>query len=542
MSDSDERGTRGAGNPDAAPPRSSVGARDAATFADAGGVTGIVTQASGLYQLLVESVSDYAIFALDPNGVIISWGAGAQRLTGYKAEEGVGRHFSTLYLPEDVADGKPARELAEAAHVGRFEEEGWRVRKDGSRFWASVVVTALRDPAGQLVGFAKVTRDLTEQRRAEEQLRTSEERLRVLIGSVKDYGIFMLDPDGRVASWNEGARRIKGYEAEEIIGQHFSVFYPEAAREVGFPDYELEVAREVGRFEDEGWRVRKDGTQFWANVVITALHADDGKLIGFAKVTRDLTERRLAQQREVEDARRLAEVEASNRAKTGFLAAMSHELRTPLNAIAGYAQLMQEGIAGPVSEQQQEYLSRIRSSQVHLLGIVNDLLNYGRIEAGEVNYDLSPLALHDVVERVIGMVAPQAERKQLHLRQTSGVLDVRALADQLKTEQIVLNLLSNAVKFTPEGGDVTVSEALRDGAATIDVRDTGPGIPEDKQEMIFYPFVQLGRSLTSAHEGAGLGLAISRDLARAMRGDVTVRSTPGEGATFTLRLPPARPA
>ena len=542
MSDSDDRGTRGSGNPDAGPPRSSVGARDAATFADAGGATGIVTQASGLYQLLVESVSDYAIFALDPNGVIISWNAGAQRLTGYKPEEGVGRHFSTLYLPEDVAEGKPTRELAEAARVGRVEEEGWRVRKDGSRFWASAVVTALRDPAGQLVGFANVTRDLSEQRRAEEQLRTSEERLRVLIGSVKDYGIFMLDPDGRVASWNEGARSIKGYEADEIIGRHFSVFYPDAAREIGFPDYELEVARDVGRFEDEGWRVRKDGTQFWANVVITALHADDGTLIGFAKVTRDLTERRLAQQREVEDARRLAEVEASNRAKTGFLAAMSHELRTPLNAIAGYAQLMQEGIAGPVSHQQQEYLSRIRSSQLHLLGIVNDLLNYGRIEAGEVNYDVSPLSLYEVVERVIAMVAPQAERKQLQLHQTSGALDVSALADQLKTEQIVLNLVSNAVKFTPEGGDVTVSCALRDGAATIEVRDTGPGIPEDMQDVIFDPFVQLGRSLTSTQEGAGLGLAISRDLARAMRGDVTVRSTPGEGATFTLRLPPARPA
>jgi signal transduction histidine kinase len=221
---------------------------------------------------------------------------------------------------------------------------------------------------------------------------------------------------------------------------------------------------------------------------------------------------------------------------------MSHELRTPLNAIAGYAQLMQEGIAGPVSQQQQEYLSRIRSSQVHLLGIVNDLLNYGRIEAGAVNYDVSPLSLDDVVERVIAMVAPQAERKQLHLHQTSGGPDVSALADQLKTEQIVLNLVSNAVKFTPEGGDVTVSCTLRDGTARIEVRDTGPGIPEDMQDVIFDPFVQLGRSLTSTQEGAGLGLAISRDLARAMDGDVTVESKPGEGATFTLRLPPARPA
>ena len=365
---------------------------------------------------------------------------------------------------------------------------------------------------------------------------------KLLVESVRDYAIFMLDPQGRVASWNEGARRIKGYEADEIIGRHFSQFYPEQARSAGFPDYELEVAREVGRFEDEGWRVRKDGTQFWADVVITALHADDGSLVGFAKVTRDLTERRIAQQREVEDARRLAESEAANRAKTGFLAAMSHELRTPLNAIGGYAQLMQEGIAGPVSEQQQEYLSRIRTSQLHLLGIVNDLLNYGRIDAGEVQYDLSPLSLHEIVARVITMVAPQAERKRLHLEQRSDDLDVFAMADQLKTEQIVLNLVSNAVKFTPDEGTVWVSCALRDGSATIDVRDTGPGVPADMQDAIFDPFVQLGRSLTSSQEGAGLGLAISRDLARAMNGDVTVESTPGSGATFTLRLPPARPA
>ena len=539
MSDSDASGDRSPGRPDAGKPRPSLSPSDAATYSQAGGATGIVTQSAGLYRVLVESVRDYAIFALDPNGVIMSWNAGGERIVGYGAEEAIGRHFSIFFTAEDLAKDKPRYELEEAARHGRVEEEGWRVRKDGSQFWASVVVTALRDPAGHLVGFAKVTRDLTEQRRADEQLRTSEERLRILIGSVKDYGIFMLDPDGRVASWNEGARRIKGYEADEIIGRHFSVFYPETARSSGFPDYELEVARDVGRFEDEGWRVRKDGTQFWANVVITALHADDGTLMGFAKVTRDLTERRLAQQREIEDTRRIAESEAANRAKTGFLAAMSHELRTPLNAIAGYAQLMEEGIAGPVTEMQQEYLSRIRGSQLHLLGIVNDLLNYGRIEAGEVVYDLSPLSLHEVGARVLAMVAPQADRKQLLLEQGGDVPVVSALADQLKTEQIVLNLVSNAVKFTPEGGVVTVTCALRDGMATIEVRDTGPGIPEDMQEMIFDPFVQLGRSLTNTQEGAGLGLAISRDLARAMHGDVTVESRPGSGATFTLRLPAA---
>jgi PAS domain S-box-containing protein len=538
MSDSDAAGDRSSGGRDQTPPDKSLGKREPATYAGAGG-TGIVTQATGVYQLLVESVSDYAIFALDPNGVIMSWNAGAERIKGYKAHEAIGRHFSMFYPAVDLASDKPGIELVRAARDGRVEDEGWRLRKDGSQFWASVVITALRDSAGRLVGFAKVTRDLTERRRAEERLRSSEERLRILIGSVKDYGIFMLDPDGRIASWNEGARRIKGYEADEIVGRHFSVFYPEAARSAGFPDYELEVARAEGRFEDEGWRLRKDGSRFWANVVITALRGDDGTLIGFAKVTRDLTERRLAQQREIEDARRLAESEASNRAKTGFLAAMSHELRTPLNAISGYAQLMQDGIAGPVTAQQQEFLNRIRGSQQHLLAIVNDLLNYGRIEAGEVAYDRAPISMHHVLERVLSMVTPQAERKQLRVELGICPEDVTAMADQLKTEQIVLNLVSNAVKFTPEGGVVTLTCSLRAGAALVAVRDTGPGVPQDMQEMIFDPFVQLGRSLTSMHEGAGLGLAISRDLARAMDGDVTVESTPGSGATFTLRLPAA---
>ena len=363
------------------------------------------------------------------------------------------------------------------------------------------------------------------------------ELYRLLVESVRDYAIFILDPDGRVASWNEGARRIKGYEAEEILGRHFSVFYPDAARASGFPDYELQVARAVGRFEDEGWRVRKDGSQFWANVVITALFAEDGSLLGFAKVTRDLTERREAQRREVADARRLAEVEAANRAKSGFLAAMSHELRTPLNAISGYAQLMQEGIAGPVTEQQAEYLSRIRTSQQHLLGIVNDLLNYSRIEAGEITYERGPVAMHDVVERVVAMVALQAERKGLQLDHGPCAADVVAQADALKAEQVLLNLVSNAVKYTAEPGRIIVTCGWRDKQATIDVRDTGPGIPADKLEVIFDPFVQLGRTLTSAQEGAGLGLAISRDLARAMGGDVTVESTVGTGSTFTLHLP-----
>jgi PAS domain S-box-containing protein len=260
-----------------------------------------------MYRLLVESVRDYAIFALNPGGYVRTWNEGAARLKGYTRAEILGRHFSAFYPPEDVAAGKPNRLLETAARIGRVEDEGWRVRKDGSRFWANVVITALHDELGTLVGFAKVTRDLTERHRAEEALRASEERFRLLVESVKDYAIFMLDETGHIATWNAGAERIKGYRAGEIIGRHFSVFYPQDKIDEGFPQYELEVAAREGRFEDEGWRVRKDGSRFWANVVITALRDETGKLIGFAKVTRDLTQRRAGE----EQARRLAAEEAA---------------------------------------------------------------------------------------------------------------------------------------------------------------------------------------------------------------------------------------
>jgi PAS domain S-box-containing protein len=518
-------------------PRGGNARRSAAVFVGGQGSTSALGEAGGLYQLLVESVIDYAIFALSPEGIIITWNAGAEHIKGYRPEEIIGQHFSVFYRLDERAAGKPEWELEVATRDGRVEDEGWRVRKDGTTFWANVVITALRNPEGRLVGFAKVTRDLTERRRAEDSLRVSEERFRLLVENVKDYGIFMLDPDGRVSSWNEGARRINGYEAEEIIGRHFSTFYPPEANAIGHPQHELDVARAEGRFEEEGWRLRKNGARFWANVVITALFSPAGVLVGYAKVTRDLTERRAAQLREVENARRVAEAEASNRAKTGFLAAMSHELRTPLNAIAGYAQLMDEGVGGEIAPQHREWLARIRTSQQHLLAIVNDLLNYTRIEAGDVSYARAPVLLHDVVEGVLQMVEPQAARRSIRIEHGPCSPDTTAMADRLKVEQIVINLLSNAVKFSLEGGTITVSCGTRDALASITVSDTGPGIEPEQQEAIFEPFVQLGRNLTSAHEGTGLGLSISRDLARAMGGDVSVQSAAGEGSAFVLTLP-----
>jgi PAS domain S-box-containing protein len=364
---------------------------------------------------------------------------------------------------------------------------------------------------------------------------------RLLVVSVRDYGIFVLDPKGHVATWNEGAERIKGYASDEILGRHFSTFYPPEDLATGKPAMELRVAAEVGRFEDEGWRLRKDGSRFWANVVITALRAEDGELVGFAKVTRDLTERRASELQRVEDARRLAEAEAANRAKSEFLTALSHELRTPLNAIGGYVDLLLLGIHGAISEEQRAALDRVRASQQHLIVLISDLLNLSRMGAGQIRYRIEPVPLADVTSAVRPMTESQAQARQLALDWLTSDASVVAMADRPRVEQILLNLVSNAVKFTAPGGRVSVRSCRRGDQAVLEVRDTGVGIPADQLEAIFEPFTQLGRSLTSHHEGAGLGLAISRELARAMGGDLWAESEPGQGSTFTLTLPLADP-
>src|SRR5690606_9337231 len=259
---------------------------------------------------LVSGVRDYAVFLLDPGGHVRTWNIGAERIKGYSADEIIGKHFSRFYPREAVISGWPEHELELAARTGRFEDEGWRVRKDGSSFWANVVITVVRDPAGQVQGYLKITRDVTDRKHADEKLRLSEERFRRLVDSVSDHAIYMLDTTGRVKTWNVGAERLKGYTAEEIIGEHFSRFYTPESVETGWPEEELRLAAEQGRFEDEGWRVRKDGTRFWANVVITAIRDEQGGLRGFTKIARDLTDRREAEA----SARRLLQEEAARRA------------------------------------------------------------------------------------------------------------------------------------------------------------------------------------------------------------------------------------
>ena len=500
---------------------------------------GIAHETGDLHRLLVSSIDEYAIFALDRDGYILSWNAGAERLKGYTAEEIIGKHFSVFYPPAQIERGFPNFELREAARVGRFEDEGLRVRKDGTRFWANVVITALRDPTGGVVGFGKVTRDLTERRRAEETLRLSEERFRLLVQGVKDYAIFMLDPRGYITTWNAGAERIKGYTDGEILGKHFSVFYTPEDLEDGKPSRELDIATATGVYEEEGWRLRKDGSRFWANVLITALRKPDGSLAGFGKVTRDLTDKRAAQEQAIEAARQAAAADEANRAKSEFLAAMSHELRTPLNAIGGYTDLLSMGVRGPVTQEQLDDLQRIKRSQQHLLGIINDILNFSRMEAGQITYEYSAVPLSSVIESVGLMIEPQVLAKNLALTVGECPPGAIAWADKSKVEQIILNLLSNAVKFTSKGA-VTIECDLHDeGRVGISVNDTGVGIPSDQLERIFEPFVQVGRSLTQGqqHQGTGLGLAISRDLARGMGGDIVVSSELGKGSQFRLTLP-----
>ena len=500
-----------------------------------------------LFRLLVESVGDYAIFMLDPAGYVLSWNAGAERIKGYASEDIIGRHFSTFYPAAAVERGHPDEELRTAAAEGRFEEEGWRVRKDGSVFWANVVITAIRDKSGTLRGFAKVTRDLTRRRDDDERLRQSEERFRLLVENVRDYAIFMLDANGYVLTWNAGAQRIKGYAAEEIIGQHFSTFYPAEVAESGWPEHELQVATLEGRFDDEGWRVRKDGSRFWADVTITALRDESGRLRGFAKLTRDLSDRRRTESLEAHgvhrdemlEAERSARIEAQRaaRVKDEFLATLSHELRTPLNAILGWTQLLRN----PETQKRVdlnhglEVIERNARAQVQL---VDDLLDLSRILAGQVRLDVQRVALADVIVAAVESAEPAAHVKGVRLER---ILDPRrsvVSGDPGRLQQVVWNLLNNAIKFTPRGGRVQVILERVNSHVQISVSDTGIGIPASFLPHVFERFSQRDSSAGRAHGGLGLGLAISKQIVELHGGAIQAKSSgEGHGATFVVNLP-----
>ncbi|MBI2725281.1 MAG: PAS domain S-box protein [Polaromonas sp.] len=482
---------------------------------------------SDRFRILVDTVQDYGIFMLDPSGIVMSWNAGAQRIKQYRADEVIGRHFSLFYLPEAVASDWPAEELRRAARDGRFEEEGWRLRKDGTQFWANVVITALKDDNGKLTGYGKVTRDLTERRIHEEALRESEQRFRLLVEGVRDYAIFMLNPQGIIESWNSGAQLIKGYSAQEVIGRHFSMFYTPEDLAKNLPAVELSNALSEGRAEEEGWRIRKDGSVFWANVVISPIFDADKQLRGFTKVTRDMTERR-----------RLYELENSSKRMSEFLAMLAHELRNPLAPIRNAVTILQlEPSASPMVRNSRDMIDRQLS---HMTRLVDDLLDVGRLTTGKIRFQAEQVSYPQVVARSIEAVRPliDARRHRLKLDMPENALQVQG--DSTRLTQILQNLLTNAAKYTPEGGLIELKVWLEGSQLHTTVRDNGTGLSADAINQIFELFSQ-GDAHTAAREsGLGIGLTLARSLVE-MHGGTLTASSPGLGlgSTFSFFLPNA---
>jgi PAS domain S-box-containing protein len=478
-----------------------------------------------MYRLMVDAVTDYAIFLLDPEGRIVTWNAGARLMKGYEPDEIIGRHISVFYSQEQVDNGWPDYELRTARTQGRFEDEGWRVRKDGSRFWANIIITRLLDQTGAFLGFSKITRDLTERRRHEELLRHSEERFRLLVDNVVDYAIFMLDPGGHVASWNSGAELNKGYKADEIIGRHFSVFYPPDVVAAGWPERELEIALQQGRIEDEGWRIRKDGSRFWASVVITALRDSAGVHRGFAKVTRDLTEKR-----------KITALEDEGRRITNFLAMLGHELRNPLAPISNALAVIGMESTGPA--QLQELHDIIARQTRQMSRLIDDLLDVSRIISGKVQLKMEPQSLRDAATSAVESVAPLMQQKS-HTMTLEVAAELWVAGDHARLVQIMVNLLTNAAKFTPAGGQIALRISRRGAHAEISVVDNGPGIASEMLPHLFKLFFQGEQDISRAHGGLGLGLSLVRELVKMHGGEISVFSAAQlrAGSEFVVQLP-----
>ncbi len=475
-------------------------------------------------RLLLGSIREYAIFCLDAQGHVITWNAGAEAIKGYAADEIVGRHFSVFYPPEANAIQWPQQELAMASERGCFEDQGWRVRKDGSRFWANVVIHPVRRADGTLIGFAKVTRDLTERRRQEEHLRQSEERYRLVADAVADYAIVSLGEDGRVASWNAGAARLFGYKAVEIVGAETTHFYRSQDVEAGLASAELAQAT-VGRIEREGWRVRSDGSQFWAHVVMTPLVDDQGRVIGIAQITRDLTE-----------VRRMQALEEAGQRSNEFLAMLAHELRNPLAPIRNaLAVVRNQESRDPVL---QHCLATIDRQASHLARLVDDLVDVSRVTSGKITLQRAPVDLKSVVARALEASEPFLEARAHCLQLDLSADPVPLLGDATRLAQAVVNLLDNAAKFTREGGTIRVALRREHDWAVLSIQDNGIGMTRELRERAFDLFVQGERGLDRSEGGLGIGLPLVRRIVELHEGSIeAVSSGPGTGSEFVLRFP-----
>ena len=494
----------------------------------------------GRYRLLVEAVTDYAIYLLDPSEIITTWNPGAERIKGYTAHEIIGQHFSRFYTEEDRKLGLPARAVQTAEREGKFEAEGWRVRKDGSRFWAYIIIDPIRAPSGEIIGFAKITRDLTERKVAEQVLRQSEEQFRLLVQGVSDYAIYMLDTDGRVTNWNLGAQRIKGYAPDEIVGQHFSRFYTDEDRAAGVPEEALETAKKVGRFEREGWRVRKDGTRFWAHVIIDAIRDEGGDDIGYAKITRDITERKESQEK-LEKAREFSLQSQKLEAIGQLTGGIAHDFNNLLSAVLGSLELLRKRL--PDDPRAVALLENATQGAQRGTTLTKRMLAFAR------NYELKkevtgvPELVRGMTELLQRSVGPSYS---VETRFPLALKPVEVDANQL--ELALLNLSLNARDAMPDGGDIILSAreeriaaANRPGLEAgqyirISVIDTGDGMDEETLRRAAEPFF----TTKGVGKGTGLGLSMVHGFAEQSGGRLILYSQKGSGTTAELWLPVAK--
>jgi len=602
------------------------------------------------FRLIVEGVQDYAIFTLDPNGKVVSWNAGAERIKGYRADEIVGQNFARFYLQTDIDQGKPEEALRIAAASGRSETEHWRVRKNGTKFWANVIITAARNSSGALLGFSEISRDIserketearyrglleaapdamvvvnemgkivllnvqaekqfgyhrdellgqkvtsiipdgfaermiadgtrtaaealvqqigmgieligrrkdgsnfpieimlsplrsadgilitaairniTDRKRAEEAFRVSEERLSMLVHGVTDYAILILDPEGRVTTWGEGAERIKGYRAEEIIGQHYSKFSTPEDVTQGKPFEELKNAKEQGRFEEEGWRIRKDGSRYWASVVVTALRDKSGQLRGFGKVVRDISERKKSEERL---ARTVEDLKRSNEELEQFAYVASHDLQEPLRMVASYTQLLSQRYKGRLDADADEFIAYAVDGSTRMQSLIQDLLAYSR--AGTKPKPLLEISVEGALNAALGNLRAMIDESGSIVTHDSLPL---ITTDESQLVLVFQNLVSDAIKYRgAENPRVHISATNSGGKEWLfSVRDNGMGMDPQYFEKIFMLFQRLhGRG---EFEGTGIGLAICKKIVERLGGRIWVESEPQKGSTFYFSLP-----
>ena len=481
-------------------------------------------------RLLINAVTDYAIYMIDPAGYVSTWNAGAERFKGYTRDEIIGEHFSRFYTDEDRAAGLPAKALGIAAREGRFEAEGWRVRKDAGRFWAHVIIDPIWADDGTLEGFAKITRDITAKREREAALYESEQRFRLLVQGVRDCAIYMLDRDGRITNWNAGAELIKRYKADEIIGEHFSRFYTEEDRASGEPQRALETALREGKYEREAWRVRKDGSPFWAHVLIDPIYDESGEHIGFAKVTRDATERKEAEQ-ELENARAALAQSQKLQALGELAGGVAHDFNNLMTVIVGAADFLRRRPDLP-REKRRQYVEAIFDTGSRATKLTSQLLAFARrrpLRTEVLDVNASILALSDMLTRTLG------SRIAVELRLTDDVARVDVEAAQL--ESAILNAAVNARDAMPNGGTLTIATAVEGEEAeervSIRISDTGLGMPQRVFERAFDPFF----TTKAVGQGTGLGLSQIHGFAAQAGGRAELTSSEGEGTTVAIILP-----